>query len=65
MLLHRSDPNISENFRQTFSHFFLFFRAQAVEEALSANFAKFTHFRKFFIEFCLEFDEILSEFRKY
>ena len=36
MLLHRSDLNISENFRQTFSHFFFlfFFRAQAVEEAL-------------------------------
>ena len=30
MLLHRSDLNISEKFRQTFSHF-------------SANFAKFTH----------------------
>ena len=52
MLLHRSDLNISENFRQTFSHF-------------SAIFAKFTHFRKMLFEFCLEFDEILSEFRKY
>ena len=52
MLLQRSDLNISENFLQTFSHF-------------SANFAKFTHFRKLFIEFCSEFDEILSEFRKY
>ena len=31
MLLHRSDLNISETFRQTFSHF-------------SANFAKFDHF---------------------
>ena len=25
VLLHRSDLNISENFRQTFSHFFAFF----------------------------------------
>ena len=31
MFLHRSDLNISENFRQMFSHFFF---AQAVEEAL-------------------------------
>ena len=52
MLLHRSDLNISENFRQTFSHF-------------SANFAKFTHVREIVIEFCSEFDKILSEFRKY
>ena len=55
MRLHRSDLNISEKFRQTFSHF-------------SANFAKnwFTHYWKVFIEFCSEFDEILSEiqFRK-
>ena len=29
------------------------------------NFAEFTHFRKIFIEFCSEFDEILSEVRKY
>ena len=60
MLLHRSDLNISEKNRQTFSHFL-------------QKFAKFTHFRKMFIEFCSEFDEILcmkskeilSEFRKY
>ena len=56
MLMHRSDLNISENFRQTFSHF-------------SANFgkliSKFTHFRKKIIDFCQDFDEILSEFRKY
>ena len=54
MLLHHSDVNISEKFRQTFSHF-------------SAKFAKITHeiFRKIVIEFCSEFDEILSEFRKY
>ena len=52
MLLHRSDLNISEKNRQTFSHF-------------SANFAKVAHFRKICIEFFSEFDEILSEFRKY
>ena len=40
MLLHRSDLNISENFRQTFSHF-------------RQNFARFTHFRKIFTEFLL------------
>ena len=38
MFLHRSDLNISEKNRQTFSYF-------------SANFAKFSHFRKKFIEF--------------
>ena len=52
MLLHRSDLNNSEILRQTFSHF-------------SVMFARFTHFRKMFSEFCSEFDEILSEFRKY
>ena len=31
----------------------------------SANFAKITHFRNSFIEFCSDFDEILSEFRRY
>ena len=49
MLLHRSDLNISEKIREHFSHFS----------------AKFTHFRKKIIESCSEFDEILSEFRKY
>ena len=49
MLLHRSDLNISEKIRQIFSHFS----------------AKFTHFRKTFIEFCSDVDENLSEFRKY
>ena len=52
MLLHRSDLNISETVRQTFSHF-------------RQNFANFAHSRKKFIEFCSEFDEIVSEFRKY
>ena len=54
MLLHRSDLNVSKNFRQFFSHFL-------------ANFAKckFINFRKKIIEFCSEFDEVLSEFRKY
>ena len=60
MLLHRSDLNISENFRQTSSHFSAKFK-----------FAKFTHFDVAFskkIEFCsvsTEFDETLSEFRIY
>ena len=38
MLLHRSDLNISENFRQTFSHF-------------SAKFAKFRYFSILFTDF--------------
>ena len=58
MLLHRSDLHISENFRQTFSHFLNLFLAKF-------KFAKFTHFRKMFIDFCSEFDELLSEFRRY
>ena len=47
MLLHRSDLNISENFRQIFSHFL-------------AKFAKF----RLLTDFCSDFDEILSEFRR-
>ena len=54
MLLHRSELNISEKYRQTFFAFFSNFFVNHV-----------THFRKLFIEFCTEFDEILSEFRKY
>ena len=53
MLLHRSDLNISEKIRQTFSQFSAFF------------FAKIRHFRTLFIEFCSDFDEILSELRRY
>ena len=57
MLLHRSDFNISEQFRQTF---FCIFRE---------NFATFTHFRTPFVEFCSDFDEIFEvsefQFRKY
>ena len=57
MLLHRSDLNISEKCRQTFSHF-------------SANFKilqkyNLPIFEKQVIEFCSEIDEVLSEFRKY
>ena len=51
MLLHRSDLNISENFRQTFSNFL-------------AKFCKIRYFRILFIDFCADFDEILSEFRR-
>ena len=53
MLLHRSDLNLSEKNRQTFSHFSAKFTKQLIQ------------FRKFVFEFCSEFDEILSEFRKY
>ena len=51
--LHRSDLNISENVRETFSHFL------KILQNLSIDF-----FRKHLIEFCSEFDE-MSEFRKY
>ena len=51
MLVHRSDLNISENYRQTFSHFF-------------GNFAKIRYFRILFTDFCSDFDETLSEFRR-
>ena len=47
MLLHRSDLNISENFRQTFSHFL-------------ATFAKILFF--LFIDFCSDVDEICRIF---
>ena len=55
MLLHRSDLNISNNFRQTFSHF-------------SANFAKFVIFELFSLIFaqilmkiCRNFADNLEE----
>ena len=51
MLLHRSDLNISQNFRQKFSHFLV-------------KFAKFRYFWILFTDFCSDFDEILSEFRR-
>ena len=51
MLLHRSDLNISENFRQFFSHFM-------------AKICKNSLFWILFIDFCSDFDEILSEFRR-
>ena len=52
MILHRSNLNISEKNRQTFSHF-------------SAFFAKNRYFRILLIEFCSDFDEIVSELRRY
>ena len=52
MLLHRSDLNISENFRQTFFAF------------LGKN-CKNSLFLTCFIIFCSDFDEISSEFRRY
>ena len=51
MLLHRSDLNISESFRQIFSYFL-------------AKFAKIHYFWILFTDFCSDFDEILSEFRR-
>ena len=51
MLLHRSDLNISEIVRQFFSHFL-------------AKFAKIRYFSILFTDFCSDFDEILSEFRR-
>ena len=52
VLLHRSDFNISEKNPQIVSHF-------------SAKFCEIYPFSKKIIEFCTEFDEILSEFRNY
>ena len=43
MLLHRSDLNISENFRQTFSHFstfLIFLQKFVIFEYFSLNFAQ-------------------------
>ena len=51
MLLHRSDLNISKNFRQKISHF-------------SQKFAKIRYFWILFTDFCSDFDENLSEFRR-
>ena len=51
MLLHRSELNISENFRQKISHFW-------------QEFAKRRYFLILFTDFCSDFDEILSEFRR-
>ena len=53
VLLHRSDLNISENFRETFRIFRKILQNLPIEI-----------FRKHLIEFCSEFDE-MSEFRKY
>ena len=53
VLLHRSDLNISEHFRETFSHFSENLQNLPIEI-----------FRKRLIEFCSKFDE-MSEFRKY
>ena len=53
MLLHRSDLNISEIFRQTFSHFLAKFK-----------FAKIRYCLILFIDFCSDVDENLSEFRR-
>ena len=56
MLLHRSDLNISDTFRQTFPHF--------LAKLENLNFAKIGYFRILFGDFCSDFDEILSEFRR-
>ena len=53
VLLHRSDLNISEKFRETFRIFRKILQNLPIEI-----------FRKHLIEFCSEFDE-MSEFRKY
>ena len=53
MLLHRSDLNISEKFRQFFFRIFW------------QHFAKFPYLWILFIDFCSDYDEVLSEFRRY
>ena len=52
MLLHRSDLNISGKFRTTFSHF-------------PVKIAKILYFWLLFVDYCTDFDKILSEFRQY
>ena len=51
MLLHRSDLNISENFRQTFSHFFF-----------GKILQKFAILLQAFLFFSVIFDQILMNF---
>ena len=53
MLFHRSDLNVSENFRQAFFCVF------------GKILQKIVIFEFFFGDFCSDFDEILSEFRQY
>ena len=48
MLLHRSDLNISENFRQTFSHFLAKFK-------ILQNFGIFEFFSLFFAQILMKF----------
>ena len=48
MRLHRSDLNVSEHFRQTFSHFF----SKILQDLI------------IFIGFCSDFDENFLEFRQ-
>ena len=54
MLLHRSDLNISEIFRQTFSHFLANFAKFVIFEFFSVIFAQI------FMKFCRNFANILE-----
>ena len=50
-LLHRAKPKIAAKNRQTFSQIFKIF-------------TKIRYFSTIFVEFCTDFDEIFSEFRR-
>ena len=54
MLLHRSDLNISENFRQTFSHFLAIFAKFVIFEFFSLIFAQIL------MKFCRNFADNLE-----
>ena len=58
MLLHRSDLNISENFRQTFSHFFANFAKFGIFELFSSIFAQIL------MKFCRNFADNLEDDKK-
>ena len=60
MLLHRSDLNISENFRQTFSHF-----RQNFAKLTNLNFRKKSlNFAQSLMKFCRNFASIFENVEK-
>ena len=61
MLLHRSDLNISEIFRQTFSHFFFFFGKNCKNSWFLNSFQWFlTKFDQVLMKFCRNFADNLE-----
>ena len=58
LIIHAFAPLRPQYFRKISSNFFAFF-------GKISNFSKFRYFRILFIDFCSDFYEILSEFRRY